>query len=129
MRSFDDTLMETINEVIRNVFEEDTAEIIFHYLEGSDPKKMEERVQIFTDALPKILGVGSIIIEDLILETLYLKYGLELERKKNHGFTDYIKELKEQLQGSKATKKPREGESTKGKKEGNVYETQPNIVG
>jgi len=92
--------METINEVIRNVFEGETAEIILQCLKEkeNDPKKIEERVQTFTDALPKILGVGAIIIEDLILETLYSKYGLELVRKKDYTFTYYVNELMKQTQ-------------------------------
>lgn len=96
MRGFDDVLTKTINEVIRNVFEDETAKIIFEYLNESNSKNLDEKVRVFTNALPKILGVGSVIIEDLILETLYSKYGSELKWRKGYRFADYIIELRDQ---------------------------------
>lgn len=85
--------METIDEVVRNVFDDRTAEIILESYKDSSSEKMGERIQIFTDTLSKILGVGSIIIQDLILESLYSKFGLELQRKKDYTFAEYILEL------------------------------------
>ena len=84
---FEDVLRGTINEVIRDVFEDETAGVILRNLKDMDSQNAEKNVELFSDALSKILGVGSVIIEDLILETLYLKYGLELKQKKNYGFT------------------------------------------
>ena len=96
MLSFDDTVMEIIEEIIRNVFENDeTAEVILQYLNKNDSKTLDERLQIFADALPKILDEGYVIIEDLILETLYSKYGLNSAFEKDK-FTDYIVELRKQ---------------------------------
>ena len=93
MPSFDDTVVETIEEIIRNVFEDnETAELILHCLNSNTDKPLDERLQIFTAALPKILGLGYVIIEDLILETLYSKYGLTSVFKKDN-FASYIKEL------------------------------------
>ena len=85
--------METIDEVIRNVFDDKTAEIILESYKDSSSEKLDERLQMFTDTLSKILGVGSIIIQDLILESLYSKFGLELQRKKDYTFAEYILEL------------------------------------
>jgi hypothetical protein len=46
--------------------------------------------------LPKVLGSGSIIIEDLILETLYSKYNLDIVWKKDYRFADYLTNLRKQ---------------------------------
>jgi len=85
--------VETIDEVVRNVFDDKTAHIILKSFKDSSSEKLDERLQIFTDTLSKILGVGSIIIQDLILESLYSKFGLELQRKKDYTFEEYILEL------------------------------------
>ena len=95
MQRFNDVLVETIDEIIRNVFEDEIAKIIFRYLKTGSP--LDKKVQIFSDVLPKILGEGHIIIEDLILETLYSKYKLELKWKKDYSFTDYIMDLSKQV--------------------------------
>jgi hypothetical protein len=94
MQSFDDVLIGTIDEVVKNVFEEKIAEVIFQYLGEGCHKNIDDRVKFFADSLPNILGKGSVIIEDLILENLYSKLSLELKRKKSYKFADYIMELK-----------------------------------
>jgi hypothetical protein len=91
--SFGDVLIGTINEVIRDVFDDETAGVILKHLEDLDSQNAEKNVEIFSDALSDVLGVGSVIIEDLILENLYLKYGLELKQKKNYGFTNHVMNL------------------------------------
>ncbi len=93
MLSFDDILAETIDEVVKNVFEKDIAKIVLKYLKKNSSKKLNKRVRILADALPKILGESSVIIEDLILETLYSKCGLELKWKRNYRFADYVLDL------------------------------------
>lgn len=101
MPSFNDTVMETIEEVMREVLKDDKAEIIIQYLDESSSKMLDERIEIFADALPKILNVGHVIIEDLILETLYSKYELDLVWKSDYKFTDYIMELRKQIKREK----------------------------
>ena len=91
--SFDDIVTKTIIDVIRNVFKDDTAEVILEYFKDHNSKKLDERLRIFTDDLPKILGTGSVIIEDLILETLYSKFESELKWKKDYRFEKYVIEL------------------------------------
>jgi hypothetical protein len=95
MLIFKDTVRQTIEEIIRNVFEDDeTAETIFQYLNKIGTNTPDSDARIITDALPKIFGSGSVIIEDLILETLYAKYNLDLVWKKDYTFADYVLELK-----------------------------------
>lgn len=94
MPTFDDVVIQTIDEVVRNVFEDEIAETIFGYSIKGGSKKMNEKVQAFADSLPKILGTGSVIIEDLILEALYSRLGFEIKWKKDYRFPDYISELR-----------------------------------
>jgi hypothetical protein len=100
MLSFEDTVKQTIKETIRNVFEDDeVVDLLFQYFHKASSKAIDEKIQILTDSLPKILGSGSIIIEDLILETLYSKYNLDFVWKKNYRFADYFIELRKQTTG------------------------------
>ena len=94
IKSFDDTFTETIGEVLKNIFEDDTSNIIMDYLEkNSAGKHINEKAQIFSKIIPKILGVGSVIIEDLIIETLSSKYGLSLQKKNGYTFIDYVTDI------------------------------------
>ena len=61
----------------------------------NDSKTLDEKLRILEGVLPKILEEGYVIIEDLILETLYSKYGLNSVFEKDK-FTDYIIELRKQ---------------------------------
>jgi len=94
----DDLLLEIIDDVLKQVFGKTSAKIILRNAKKSYSLKWEEipkRVQVFSDALRNILGSsGGVIIEDLILETLYSKLDLEFEWKKGYRFSDYIKELR-----------------------------------
>jgi hypothetical protein len=97
MLSFEDTVKQTIKEIIRNLFEDDeVVESIFQYFNQTSSNENDENAQILTDTLPKILGSGSIIIEDLILETLYSKYNLDIVWKKDYRFADYLTDLRKQ---------------------------------
>jgi hypothetical protein len=97
MLSFEDTVKQTIREIIQNVFEDDeVVESIFHYFYKASSNGIDENAQIVTDALPKILGSGAVIIEDLIIETLYSKYNLDIVWKKDYRFADYLIELRKQ---------------------------------
>ena len=98
MPRFEDIFMETIKEVICNVFDGEVSGMIFSYLKESSSRRPEDVAQVFTEVLPKILGIGHVIIEDLVIETLYSKYGRRLQWKKGYGFKDYILELKSQTE-------------------------------
>ena len=95
IQSFDCTLIKTINEIVVDVFDAEVAENILQYLQQSE--QTYSRIRTFSDSLNKILGVGSTIIEDLILETLYSKYNSQFKWKKDYTFIDYVLELKDQV--------------------------------
>jgi len=97
MHRVNELLLETIDEVINNVFEYETAEVIFQYFKKNSSKKIDDKIKLFIETLPKILGVGSVIIEDLIIENLYSKYNLKIEWKNGNKFMDYIIELQKKI--------------------------------
>ncbi len=95
MPSFEDTVNATITEILRNVFEDDAVvDTLFPYFAVPHPQKLDAPRPITPDPLPKILGSGAVILEDLILETLYAKYHRHLVRKKDYRFADYLQELR-----------------------------------
>ena len=85
-------IIDTINEVIRNIFDDDIAKTLLSYLDENNSLTIDEKLKIFEESLPKILGSGAVIIEDLILETLYSKLGIKFEQKRK-SFTECITEL------------------------------------
>ena len=92
-RSRDGFILKTIEEVLISIFGKKTFNKMLlimkrnYALEWNDiPRKSKE----FSFALHQILGTGSMIIEDLIVENLYNSLGLEIVRKKNLSFSDYI---------------------------------------
>lgn len=94
MPNFEDTVNETITEILRNVFEDDAlVDALFPYFTVTTLKALADTNPIASDPLPKILGSGAVILEDLILEALYAKYHLDLVRKKDYRFADYLREL------------------------------------
>jgi len=94
----DGLLLETIGDVLKQVFGKSSAKVLLRHMKKSYSLNWEEipkRAQVFADALRNILGSsGGVIIEDLILETLYSKLELEFKWKKGYGFSDYVKELR-----------------------------------
>jgi len=88
LKSFDDLLLETIDDVLKQVFGKKPAKIIIQSMKKNYFLEWEEipsKVEVFADALGKILGLGA-IIEDLILESLHSNLGLELKWRKVTGF-------------------------------------------
>ncbi|RLI43728.1 hypothetical protein DRO64_05265 [Candidatus Bathyarchaeota archaeon] len=94
MQRLERLIMDTINEVIREVFNDEVAKILFdNFFEKNSSVSFDKKLRAFEDSLPRILGSGAIIIEDLILETLYSRLGVKFERE-DKSFTDSIMELR-----------------------------------
>ncbi|RLI49356.1 MAG: hypothetical protein DRP09_20720, partial [Candidatus Thorarchaeota archaeon] len=94
MQRLERLIMNTINDVIREVFNDEVAKILFdNFFEKNSSMPFDQKLRAFEDSLPKILGSGAIIIEDLILETLYSRLGVKFEREEK-SFTDSIMELR-----------------------------------
>jgi len=94
MLCFEESLLETINEIIQEIFDKDVSKTIFDYL--NKESIIDAKIETFSEILPKIVGIGYTIIEDLILETLYSKYGIKLEQKEGNMFPDYVRALKDE---------------------------------
>ena len=90
--------MEAINEVLEGIFGKKGSSIIFETMEKKHILKRNqigEKLYDFEDVLRKMFKSGSLIIEDLILEKLYVKLNLEFKSRKGFQFSDYVQELKE----------------------------------
>ncbi|MBS7648241.1 MAG: hypothetical protein QXK89_09250 [Candidatus Bathyarchaeia archaeon] len=84
-------------EVMLSIFGRRGLESIIKVMKGKyglDLDDIPEKPHTFSEALREIIGIGSVIIEDLIIENLYIKVGLELRLRKNYNFPDYINEVK-----------------------------------
>jgi hypothetical protein len=54
--------------------------------------EIPQRIQVFEDVSHSL--DSSNVIEDIILETVHSKLGINFEFKKDYKFSDYIKELR-----------------------------------
>lgn len=90
-------ISEVAEEVMLNIFGKKALNSILRVMREKyflDLSEMPERPYIFSEALRRIIGIGSIIIEDLIIENLHARVGLEFRWKKGYSFTEYINEIK-----------------------------------
>ncbi len=96
--SFDDLILETMENVLKQILGEATAKIIITYANKTYSSKGEEnpiKAQIYANALREILGSSSVTLENLILKSLHSKLNLKFEEKAGYDFLDYINELRE----------------------------------
>lgn len=93
MPKLEKLILEIVNEVIGNVFDDEIADMLLSYLDEHDNLSIDERLRLFDEILPKILGSGAVIIEDLILETLYSKMGIRLKGREKD-FVESINDLR-----------------------------------
>lgn len=87
----------TIRDIILDIFGKDSLETILQTMNKIYSLKWEDipdNIKIFKTTIENLFGTGHVIIEDLIIENLYIKLGLNFECKKNYSFQDYIEELK-----------------------------------
>lgn len=97
MIAFNELFLRTLNEVLTDVFNEKSVDDIFSTMESVYQLRIEDipdNAHLLSKTLERIIGTGHIIIEDLLVENLYLKNGLDYENKKGYSFTNYIEELK-----------------------------------
>ena len=94
---FDKLVLEAVDEGLK-VLGESGRQMLFFHLENSYSIKKPDiprKPEAFAEGLEKIFGVGSFIIEKLIIESLCSKLGLKYEEKRDYSFRDYLKEVKE----------------------------------
>jgi len=93
-------ILKTIEEVLINIFGKKTFNKILFIMKSNyalEWKEIPKRSKDFSVALHQILGTGSIIVEDLIIESLYNNLGMELPQRKDASFSDYIDHLTKSL--------------------------------
>lgn len=90
-------LSTAIDETLNYVFKEAGAEAIYNFLEKKCQLHRNEislRPGVFSKSLKMLLGSAAPVIESMIVENLYLKFGLEFEKKAGYEFVDYLVELR-----------------------------------
>jgi hypothetical protein len=95
-----DLLPSVIDETMKQVFREKSAQVISNYIGNNCHLKQEEIVEksdAFSAGLERLLGSGAAVIEILILKNLYRRLELKFKEKKGHKFPDYINELKKKF--------------------------------
>ena len=88
-------LPETIENTLKQIFGNKGAELILSYTERKNLnlKEASKIAKVLPESLQAIFGSSSVFVERFILESLYSKIGLKLEKKRGYKFVDYMKEL------------------------------------
>jgi len=99
--SKEDKICRIIDKVLRQVFGEEAAVLIYRYLEdrysvGRD--EVAEKIEVFAVGLEEFLRSGAYVVERKILEDIYSNYGLlrrlELEKvQEENDFASQVKSL------------------------------------
>jgi len=97
----DDRVSEAIDDVLRGIFGDKAALLIYKYLEDQCSLRQDEiveKIDVFAKGLEEFLRSGAYIIEMKILEDVYSSYGLtpglEFERRSDkHDFVSQMKML------------------------------------
>ncbi len=68
-----------IDNVLRKIFGDEAALIIYKYLENNYSIRQDEvveKIDVFVDALEELLSSGAYIVKQNILENLYSSHGI-----------------------------------------------------
>jgi len=97
---YDDEVSKTIDRILRQIFGDKAALIIYEYLEERYSLRQDEiveKIDVFAKALKEILKSGAYVIEKKILEDVYSSYGLtrglEIERNNRNKY-DFVSQMK-----------------------------------
>jgi hypothetical protein len=95
----DDKVSRIVDKVLRQVFGEEAANLIYGHLERSYSLKRGEiadKIDVFARGLEDFLRSGAYVVERKILEDIYSSYGLlrrlELERMQED--CDFVSQVK-----------------------------------
>lgn len=86
-KDFADVLRGSIQAGIVSVFGRQTAIAVEFYVDSSLAAK---DIVAYTNALEKVFGKGSSLIEERCAQILYSNLGLEFELKDNQRLSDYV---------------------------------------
>jgi len=90
---FEKLFMEAVDVSLKSLGESVRQMIFFHLEKSYSIKKHDipKKPEAFAEGLEKIFGVGALVLEKIIVKTLYSKLGLEYEDKKDFVFMDYLR--------------------------------------
>lgn len=97
-----EVILKTINDVLLDIFGNKSVERMMLVMDEVYSLKWDEipeKTEVFEVALRDLLSKGHMIIEDLILENLYPKFGVPFKLKSGYHFSDYMEDLKRLSQG------------------------------
>lgn len=82
---FENLFMEAVDEGLKSLGES-VRHMIFFHLENLYSIKRQDipkKPEAFAEGLEKIFGVGALVLEKVIVKTLYSKLGLKYEEQKD----------------------------------------------
>ena len=93
---FKKLLLQTIDENLKQIFQETATHIIYQFLENNYSLKREEipeKLETFMEGLHEFFRSGAYMIEQSILKELHVNFGLKYKSREGYRFTDYIDDL------------------------------------
>jgi hypothetical protein len=95
----EDRVSRIVDKVLRQVFGEEAARLIYGYLERSYSLRQDEigdKIDVFARGLEEFLRSGAYVVERKILEDIYSSYGLlrRLELEKMQEECDFVSQVK-----------------------------------
>jgi len=107
---FKKILLQTIDENLKQIFQETATHIIYQFLENNYSLKREEipeKLETFMEGLQEFFRSGAHVIEQSILKELYSNLGLEYKSREGCRFLDYIDDLENVYQATRNPPKSR----------------------
>jgi hypothetical protein len=95
-KEFEELFIEAVDEALKTLGE-NGRQTVFFLLEKSYSLKRQEiprKPETFAAELEKIFGAGALVLQKLVLESLYPKLGLKYEDKRDYTFADYLNKVK-----------------------------------
>jgi len=94
-KDLDKLLEEAVDEGL-NVLGNSGKQMLFFHLEKSFSLKKNEilkKPETFTVAIEEIFGAGALVLERLIIKSVYSKLGLKYQEKKECTFSDFLRDV------------------------------------
>jgi len=96
---YDDKVSKAIDKILRQIFGDEAALLIYKYLENQCSLRQDEiveKIDVFAKGLEDLLRSGAYVIEMKILEGMYSSYGLthRLEFERGRDQQDFVSQMK-----------------------------------
>jgi len=107
--SFDETLIESIDEALQSLFSQQVVDAFHQNLKtkrslGEDD--LPANLEVVSAVLEKYFGEGAHTIENTIARRLYSKWGLEFQRSHDGRLTEYVANVRTKIQPVAGTDTP-----------------------